>query len=192
MAKSVNCILNGSRYGDSLEDVVGKICARMDLSLFEEGNDESPLHSFNSDEINRVPPKERHRKLGAETNAAGDRCSKQLKTARKRSRGGGVDFKKLREAQEKRERARRFSSFTTWMPDLRRVWAPLKQQMKGMKPKSDSMLEFLSERKVGRYGSHDRVCETPEPEKRSSEEEEEAKHRRLSFSPISRALFQDA
>ncbi|TKY68356.1 hypothetical protein E2542_SST04598 [Spatholobus suberectus] len=56
----------------------------------------------------------------------------------------GDHDKKLIEVKERRERARRFSSFTSWMPVLHRVWAP---KQKGMKPKTDP-LQRVPKRKV--------------------------------------------
>nr|GEW97110.1 putative treslin [Tanacetum cinerariifolium] len=60
---------------------------------------------------------------------------------------------KLNEACERRERARRFVSFTRRMPDLQRVWAP--KQSKAMKVKPEN------KRKKQKRGSYSVVCETP-------------------------------
>ena len=66
--------------------------------------------------------------------------------------------RKLSEAQERRERARRFVSFTTWVPDLQRVWAP--KQPKAVSAKSESQ-QKKQKRKERHRGNHDVVCETP-------------------------------
>jgi len=63
--------------------------------------------------------------------------------------------KKLIEAKEKRERALRFSSFTSSMPVLRRVRAPTQ---KSVKPKTD--LQRVRKRKE-RERAYGTVCETP-------------------------------
>lgn len=64
------------------------------------------------------------------------------------------------EAQEMRERARRFSSFTSWMPDLCRVWAP-KQGKSCRKGKEDQQKRMTKRKKEQRSVEYDRVCETP-------------------------------
>ncbi|KAK8709253.1 hypothetical protein V6N13_060278 [Hibiscus sabdariffa] len=103
---------------------------------------------------------------------------------------------KLIQAQERRERARRFSSFTSWMPDLHRVWAP--KQPKAMKRKSDN-LQKLSKRRKHSKASYDTVCETPMTEKKQSrpcgnaidDEEDHVDSQARSHGPVSKALFQD-
>lgn len=44
--------------------------------------------------------------------------------------------RKLNEAREKRERARRLASFTRRMPDLQRVWAPKQSKLTKVKPET--------------------------------------------------------
>lgn len=97
-------------------------------------------------------------------------------------------YRKLIEAKERRERSRRFVSFTSWMPDLQRVWAPKQKAMK------------LPRRKERRRASYDRVCETPMAgHKRSCpwksdiyDDTDKANNNGSQIcSPVSRALFQD-
>lgn len=94
--------------------------------------------------------------------------------------------KKLIEAKERRERARRFVSFTSWMPDLQRVWAPKQKAM------------TLPKRKERRRASFDRVCETPmSGHKRSYRWENNVEDDNVrangsqTCSSVSKALFQD-
>ena len=99
----------------------------------------------------------------------------------------------LIEARERRERARRFASFTSWVPDLQRVWAP--KQPNAVKAKSDSYKK-RSKRKDQRRASYDMVCETPMSSKRrslprkSSDDNDPQDHGTYSSS-VSKALFQD-
>ncbi|CAM8908323.1 unnamed protein product [Rhodiola kirilowii] len=91
---------------------------------------------------------------------------------------------KLAKAQEQRERARRFSSFTSWIPDLQRVWAP-KQQTHLTHSQFD-LSQKHSKRPSRQCASLDMVFETPESNKKSCS-------RRSVESPcsVSKALFQD-
>lgn len=60
---------------------------------------------------------------------------------------------RLMRARESRDRHRRFTSFTSWMPDLRKVWS-LKQT------RHESQMHVKQRRKK-RMKINDVVCETP-------------------------------
>lgn len=102
--------------------------------------------------------------------------------------------RKLNEARERRERARRFVSFTSWKPDLQRVWAP--KQPKAAKGRSDS-LHKDSKRKDGVSASYRVVHETPMTERKwpysgeNSEEDDEFKDGGNYSHHVAKALFQD-
>ncbi|KAL3498856.1 hypothetical protein ACH5RR_041588 [Cinchona calisaya] len=102
--------------------------------------------------------------------------------------------RKLSEARERRERARRFASFTSWMPDLQRVWAP--KPLKGVKGRSDS-LHKESKRKDSQRASYSVVCETPMTGTKRpcfrdpSEGDDECKDPGNYSYSVSKALFQD-
>ncbi|KAK0598356.1 hypothetical protein LWI29_033958 [Acer saccharum] len=121
-----------SRYCDTLGNVVDRIYTKMDLLLFAD-EDESPNHLLNSEDTRGEQENDNESPQG----------SKREEHARK-----------VMEAHQRRERARRFSFFTR-VPDLQRVWAP--KQPKAMKSNSWKM----SNRKDHKRGSYDKVCETP-------------------------------
>ncbi|KAK0598076.1 hypothetical protein LWI29_031406 [Acer saccharum] len=121
-----------SRYCDTLGNVVDRIYTKMDLLLFAD-EDESPNHLLNSEDTRGEQENDNESPQG----------SKREEHARK-----------VMEAHQRRERARRFSSFTR-VPDLQRVWAP--KQPKAMKSNSWKM----SNRKDHKRGSYDKVFETP-------------------------------
>lgn len=102
--------------------------------------------------------------------------------------------RKLSEARARRERARRFVSFTSWMPDLQRVWAP--KPLKGVKGRSHSFHKD-SKRKDSRIASCSIVCETPLTGKKrpcsreTGEGDKECQDPGSYSNSVSKALFQD-
>ncbi|KAM2031026.1 hypothetical protein FF2_041583 [Malus domestica] len=194
-----------SRYCETLEDVVHKIYTKMDLLLFAD-EEELPNSLLNSEDGNRScreKPKrdevDENYKIWDSLSAEGESLG-LLKTDSGRPSAEEVKqnddhARKLVEAQESRERARRFASFTRRMPDLQRVWAP--KQLKPLKPKSNP-LRKLFKRKDHRGSCDDRVCETPMTGiKRSCSQsswDDEEDCREYSSQPcgsVSKALFQD-
>ncbi|PON57766.1 Treslin [Parasponia andersonii] len=192
-----------ARYSDPLEDVVHRIYTKMDLLLFAD-EDEPPNRLLNSEDSNQsLREKPERDEMGenlrsSEPISAEDESQQQLEHD---GRTQGVvqeeHGRRLIEAQERRERARRFSSFTSWVPDLQRVWAP--KQPKATKPKSNS-LRKLSKRKKNAEEINDTVCETPMTEKKRSnscrnsfddEDYQDNDFSNQSCSSVSKALFQD-
>ncbi|XP_010555706.1 PREDICTED: uncharacterized protein LOC104825125 [Tarenaya hassleriana] len=139
-----------ARYHHILGEVVKNIYTKMDLLLF---TDEEPPDSFlNSEESGQS---------GKENKHAGEKTHSRENTAECReARRRDEEARKLLGVRERRERARRFASFTSWMPDLQRVWAP--KQAKTSKARSEQK-QRVSKRKNGdeRWTGCDRVCETP-------------------------------
>ncbi|XVF53476.1 hypothetical protein PTKIN_Ptkin05aG0102200 [Pterospermum kingtungense] len=203
-----------SRYYHSLSDVVDRIYTKMDLLLFDDEDQllNRLLDSEGSNQSWKEKPEEDVNYRNNEP-ILKEESRQQQKNNNKRSLPvirSEEDALKLIQAQERRERARRFSSFTSWMPDLQRVWAP--KQPKAMKPKPDP-LRKLSKRKNRSKASYDIVCETPMTEKmrssmvcetpmtekkRSSargksigDGEDHEDCRSDSHGPVSKALFQD-
>ncbi|KAM1407415.1 hypothetical protein ACFX2F_002001 [Malus domestica] len=194
-----------SRYCETLEDVVHKIYTKMDLLLFadEEELPNSLLNSEDSNQSCKEKPKsvevDESYRIWDSLSAEGESLC-PLKTDIGRPSAEEIKQKddhacKLLEAQERRERARRFASSTRWMPDLQRVWAP--KQLKPLKPKSNP-LRKLFKRKDHRGSCDDRVCETPMTGikrsclQRSWDDDED--YREYSSQPcgsVSKALFQD-
>lgn len=104
-----------------------------------------------------------------------------------------TEAKKEVEAQERRERARRFSSFTSYMPDLCRVWAP--KQAKNSKGKADKQQRISKRKKEQRSVEYDRVCETPlttaETKRTRTGNKDDYECETLPRSSVPKALFQD-
>ncbi|KAM1613568.1 hypothetical protein PS2_002053 [Malus domestica] len=194
-----------SRYCETLEDVVHKIYTKMDLLLFAD-EEELPNSLLNSEDSNRSC-KEKPKSVEVDESyriwdslSAEGESLRPLKTDIGRPSAEEIKqnddhARKLLEAQERRERARRFASSTRWMPDLQRVWAP--KQLKPLKPKSNP-LRKLFKRKDRRGSCDDRVCETPMTGiKRSSSQrnwDDDEDYREYSSQPcgsVSKALFQD-
>ena len=173
---------------------------KMDLLLFDD-EDELPNHLLNSEDSNqswKEKPGEDVNYRNNELVSIEDESPQLQKNDNKRSPQIRIEEHalKLIQAQERRERARRFSSFTSWMPDLQRVWAP--KLPKAMKPKSDP-LRKRSKRKNLSRASYDMVCETPLTEKKrlspcgnSIDDEENHEACRVQYhGPVSKALFLD-
>lgn len=152
------------RYSHTLEDVVQKIYNKMDLLLFAD-EDEGPNSLLNSEDSNKSLNKKIYRDEVGENDVSDRPISAENEPLQLRKDGSGrfqrivdVDHdKKLIEAKKRRERARRFSSFTTWMPVLQRVWAP---KQKCVKTKTD-LLQRVPKRKERERASYGTVSETP-------------------------------
>lgn len=172
----------------------------MDLLPFGD-EDESPNPLLNSEDSNQswrdkpdrdeIGDSERANELFSAENES----SQPLGDDNGSSTGNNRDehARRLIEARERRERARRFSSFTSWVPDLQRVWAP--KQSNAMKAKSDSYKK-QAKRKERRRASYDMVCETPMSSKRQSlprksSHDYDSQDHGTHSSSVSKALFRD-
>ena len=146
-----------ARYSQNLGSIIHRICEQMDLLLFDD-EDESPNPLLNSEDSNqswRVGDNDR----GSEPNST-DSFSGPLRgnDQSQREIGRSDHDWKLVEAQERRERALRFASFTRRaMPELQRVWAPKLNKLS----RSQSGSFHRSKRKNRQRESYDMVCETP-------------------------------
>ncbi|CAK7324071.1 unnamed protein product [Dovyalis caffra] len=192
-----------SRYSQSLGGVVHKIYEKMDLLVFSE-EDELPNCVLNSEDNSQPQREETEREQMDDDNnrikntvSAADESLRQVETECQSPQGMNQEehARKLVEAQARRQRARRFASFTSWVPDLQRVWAP--KQPKAVKPKSDP-LRKLAKRNEQRRTSYDVVLDTPMTgNKRSCNEgisSEDRNGRDYGTSlcgSVSKALFQD-
>ncbi|KAJ4950608.1 hypothetical protein NE237_027440 [Protea cynaroides] len=186
-----------NRYSHSLGDVVGKIYNRMDLLLFDDGDGlGSRLNSEESDQPSKGIPnkKELHgdARVGNESTSAEDDSSQPPgndSNCLQRSKDE-EHLRQLMEAQERRERAKRFAYFTSRVPDLQRVWAP--KQPKSVAAKHESLWK-LPKKKKRREVSYDVVCETPMAEKKcgSIRGKGQPSYGINSGSSVSKVLFQD-
>ncbi|XP_021275111.1 uncharacterized protein LOC110409918 [Herrania umbratica] len=172
----------------------------MDLLLFDD-EDELPNHLLNSEGSNQSWKEKPAKDVKYRNNEPVSIEDESPQLQKNDNRSPQVirtkeHAQKLIEAREKRERARRFSSFTSWVPDLQRVWVP--KQLKATKPKSEP-LRKLSKRKNCSRANYDMVCETPITEKKRSSPrrnsiDDEEGHRDCgadSHGSVSKALFQD-
>ncbi|KAK9672539.1 hypothetical protein RND81_12G106800 [Saponaria officinalis] len=143
-----------ARYPQKLAGVIHSIYEQMDLLLFDD-EDESPNLLLNSEESNqswRMGDKDR----GSEPNSTEDSISGPSREYQL-TLGETDHERKLVEAQEKRQRASRLSSFTRRaMPELQRVWAPKPPKLSRSKSES-----FRRSKRKSRKESYDTVCETP-------------------------------
>lgn len=180
------------RYHNIIEDVVNRIYAEMDLLPFGV-EDEKQALLFNSEDSNQSWREKQERYETAEVNnmrlsvSAEDELCQPPENIDGSSQAitGEEHARKLSEARDRREKARRFGSFTR-MPDLQRVWAP--KQLKSVKIKCEDQKEL--KRKERKKGRHSVVYETPMSGKKWSSSQSDEKLERSSTS-VSKALFQD-
>ncbi|KAD3337794.1 hypothetical protein E3N88_33315 [Mikania micrantha] len=177
-----------TRYSHTLGDVVDKIYDQMDLLPFgEETEDQAVM--FNNEDSNQswIEKHERNDtsacKMILDSLSIEDESCHQLEEVNKSHECETKEdhARKLNEARERRERARRFVSFTSRMPDLQRVWAP--KQSKIMKAKPEP------KRKKHKRVSYSVVCETPLTDNKPSCATQQNEGERSN--PVSKALFQD-
>ncbi|KAL8142472.1 hypothetical protein V2J09_015504 [Rumex salicifolius] len=166
-----------NRYSETLGDVIHQIYERMDLLLFHDEEDEFPNLLLNSEDSNhslRERPSRENSTSDHNDRTSGPPSSEDSTFPWGTSGFGNnvtrdhnhepADEKHTRmadEARERRERARRFSSFTRGVLDLQRVWAP-----KQSKSKSSGSLLKPSRKSRATRESYDKVCETPESEEK--------------------------
>ncbi|KAF8412160.1 hypothetical protein HHK36_000117 [Tetracentron sinense] len=158
-----------NRYSHSLGDMVRRIYTRMDLFLFDEKDGEAPSEDSDQPWRDKLDKKEigRNAGVGSESISAEDESSQPLENDNGTACGIRNEeyVRQLMEAQHRRERAKRFASFTSWAPDLQRVWAPKHPKVVNAKPES---LRKLLKRKERRGASYVVVCETPMTDKKRS------------------------
>ncbi|KAJ0687639.1 putative treslin [Helianthus annuus] len=177
-----------TRYSQNLGDVVDKIYDQMDLLPFGEENEDQAL-MFNSEDSNQSWREKHDRidlsasKMIQDSLSIEDESCHQLEKANTSHECETQEDheQKLNEARERRERARRFVSSSSRMPDLQRVWAP-----KHLKPKK---VKHEPKSKKHRRGSYSVVCETPLTGNKPSRATQQNKGERSN--PVSKALFQD-
>ncbi|KAK4350920.1 hypothetical protein RND71_030233 [Anisodus tanguticus] len=182
------------RYHNIIEGVVNRIYTEMDLLPFGD-EDEKQAHLFNSEDSNQSWREKQEKYETAEANnmrrsvSAEDESSQPPENIDWSSQLRGEEHaRKLSEARDRREKARRFGSFTR-MPDLQRVWAP--KQLKAVKTKCEDQKEL--KRKERRKGRDSVVYETPMSgrwsfSQNAGDDDEKLKQ---SSSSVSKALFQD-
>ncbi|XP_010482675.1 PREDICTED: uncharacterized protein LOC104761304 [Camelina sativa] len=178
-----------ARYHHILGEAVNIIYTEMDLLMF---SDEDLEDSFmNNEESSQSGRENYHSNLKSHHHI--QRNKDVPGTSKQGNSEECVEAKKEVEAQEMRERARRFSSFTSWMPDLCRVWAP--KQTKNSKGKAGQQQRMAKRKKEQRSVEYDRVCETPmtttETKRTRTGNKDDNECETLPRSSVPKALFQD-
>ncbi|KAJ0989294.1 hypothetical protein J5N97_007650 [Dioscorea zingiberensis] len=149
-----------SRYAHSLEVVTNKIYNQMEFFSFCDDLEASEsLPNSTNDELQRVGD---NLQLSIRASISQNTCeaTNPMKTDTKDQHEETSDKdheQRLLRAQERRDRNRRLTSFTSWMPDLRRVWAP-------KQTRTERQIHVKQRRKRTRI--NDVVCETPMTEKK--------------------------
>ncbi|KAM3329403.1 hypothetical protein ACQJBY_026462 [Aegilops geniculata] len=176
-----------SRYMDSMEDVIKKIYTEMEFDLFDE--DDLPCSDSLPSSSNQDDGKG-NKSRSSQRNCAGSSSAPTLHT---RSRHHDRHEEQLVRASERRNRERRLSSFTSWVPDLRRVWAlkhPGKEPPLAVAvPRSRQH----SKRRKRRAACTDMVCETPmtAAKKQQPEQAGSGSDEMMSIGSVSKTLFDD-
>ncbi|KAG6480484.1 hypothetical protein ZIOFF_063984 [Zingiber officinale] len=135
----IHCIV---KYSHCLGEIICKIYNQMEFNLFDDEVEASDsLPSSNNEEFKR---------LNEHTVGATGFGMQQEEMQNKQQR-------RLIKAQELRDRERRLSSFTSFIPDLKKVWAP--KRLKAERLTHDSQTKLSKRRR--RVSTSDRVCETP-------------------------------
>ncbi|XP_006643926.3 uncharacterized protein LOC102720275 [Oryza brachyantha] len=139
------------RYIDSMEDVIKKIYTEMEFDLFDDEVECS----------DSLPSSSNHEVDGSNSRGSHHRSNSAPDLPRHDHASGGRSRheERLAKAEERRNRERRLSSFTSWVPDLRRVWA-LKHPGKEP-PVPPQSRQGSKRRKRRRAACTDMVCETP-------------------------------
>lgn len=132
----------------------------MEFDLFEEGKIEAAdsLPNSNSDDLKRETRD--YYSFYERPNVVPDSevIRQEKYTTMQQQNLENAHEQRLMKAQERRNRERRISSFTSWMPDLQRVWAlKLTKTEKLMR----DQLPKPSKRRKKHMATNDRVCETP-------------------------------
>ncbi|CAL4978660.1 unnamed protein product [Urochloa decumbens] len=187
-----------SRYINSMEDVIKKIYTQMEFDLFDDEDEidfsDSIPSSSNHEDVRVDRGRSHQNSAGASTSASALHLL-QRDARSSRQRDDDRHDKLMVRAQERRDRQRRLSSFTSWVPDLRRVWA-LKHP--GKEPSVRSM-SSSKRRKRRRAACTDMVLETPMTAKRQESGSEsppesdggEGMNRAAALGTVSKTLFDD-
>ncbi|XP_068666619.1 uncharacterized protein [Aristolochia californica] len=176
----VKALLNmqeGFWYAGSLGEVIHRVYTKMEFLLSDGEDATSSMHDSNENENERGEEgiDLRKKETTAGQNIPGEYlCPDEAAQGEDDKQNYARENKKtqheeqehelrLMEARERRERARRFASFTSWVPDLQRVWAPKQQSRTSATGKKESHRKPSKNKQRGRGARHgyDVVCETP-------------------------------
>lgn len=184
------------RYINSMEDVIKKIYTQMEFDLFDDDDEvdysDSVPSSSNQEEA-RVDRGRGHRS-SASTSASGLHHLLQRDARSSRQREDDRHDELMARAQERRDRQRRLSSFTSWVPDLHRVWALKHPGKEPCVPVPRSRSCSSKRRKRRRAALTDVVLETPMTAKRQqsgSESDSGEGARAAALGTVSKTLFDE-
>ncbi|KAG0491823.1 hypothetical protein HPP92_005221 [Vanilla planifolia] len=139
-----------SRYEHSLPNVIHEIYDRMEFFSFDEDGIEAsdPVPESNKDSLKR------------DNNVSTKMMPSNEDPLKAQQILESTLEKQVMEAQVKRNKARRISSFTSWVPDLQRVWA-LRHPMPEKQARESVPRIKPRKRKKRPSSTYYRVCETP-------------------------------
>jgi hypothetical protein len=109
-----------------MEDVIKKIYTQMEFDLFDDDDEvdcSDSIPSSSNQEDGRVRSHWSSAGAGASTSASARHLLLHRDARSSRQRDDDRHDALMVRAQARRDRQRRLSSFTSWVPDLRRVWA---------------------------------------------------------------------
>ncbi|KAL6627175.1 hypothetical protein ACP70R_030901 [Stipagrostis hirtigluma subsp. patula] len=180
-----------NRYINSMADVIKKIYTQMEFDLFDDDDDDldcsDSLPSSSNQDDAKLDRGRSHRGSFASTSASA--LHQDARSSRCRDNDDDDRHEEqLVRAQERRDRQRRLSSFTSWVPDLRRVWA-LKHP--GKEPSVRAPRSRSSKRRKRRAACSDVVFETPMTAKRLLSSESDDGMRAAVLGTVSKVLFDD-
>ncbi|XP_068651279.1 uncharacterized protein [Aristolochia californica] len=163
------------RYARSLGEVIHRVYTKMEF-LSSDGEDEDATSSMHDSKENENDRAQEGNDIGGQPTfrpkgitdeqAIPDEAAQgedDLGAKKKMQHEQQEHELRLIEARERRERARRFASFTSWVPDLQRVWAPKQQSRTSASGKRESSRKPSrnKQRRRGPHHGYDVVCETP-------------------------------
>ncbi|KAG2586091.1 uncharacterized protein LOC120674093 [Panicum virgatum] len=185
-----------SRYISSMEDVIKKIYTQMEFDLFDDEDEvdcSDSIPSSSNQEYGRVDRGRSHWNIAYASTSASALQLVQRDARSSRQHDDERHDKLMVRAQERRDRQRRLSSFTSWVPDLRRVWA-LKHPGKEPSVTVPRSRSSSKRRKRWRAACTDVVFETPMTAKRlesGSESDGGEGTRTATLETLSNTLFDD-
>ena len=179
-----------------MEDVIKKICTQMEFDLFDDDDEvdcSDSIPSSSNQEFNRVDRGRSHLNSADASTSASALQLMQRDSRSSRQHDDERHDKLMVRAQERRDRQRLLSSFTSWVPDLRRVWA-LKHPGKEPSVTVPWSGSSSKRRKRRRAACTDVVLETPMIAKRmesGSESDGGEGTRAAALETLSKTLFDE-
>ncbi|XP_020257719.1 uncharacterized protein LOC109834190 [Asparagus officinalis] len=191
-----------SRYARSLGDVIHKIYEQMEFFSFDDNELEASesLLVSNSEEAKRDEnesnntPKDTFEPMTIASSSQNNVYLHANDAKELQPEADNLHDRRLMKAHKQRDRARRLSSFTSWVPDLHRVWALKHPGME--KPALDYLPSSKCKKMKRERNKTEVVCETPMSRKQHLHmQKDEGRHLEISsfddnaYRSLSKALF---